>query len=126
MYKDRLSGDEADLEEYRIEIERLRQIELTIDRATAETMFWWADMNDPYDILDERYHEGRSGREYFARNLGGEWVLFEDLPEATGKAVWERDKRKLVFPYGLHPGDDIMNKTPPPGLPDGQKCIRAA
>ena len=64
-------------------------------------------MNDPYDILDERYHEGQSGREYFARNLGGEWVLFEDLPEATRKALWERDGRKLVFPCGLDHGDNI-------------------
>ena len=71
-------------------------------------------MNDPYDILDERYHEGQSGREYFARNLGGEWVLFEDLPEATRKALWERDGRKLVFPCGLDHGDDIVNK---PQLP---------
>jgi hypothetical protein len=54
MYKDRIASDEADLEEYRIEIERLRRIGLTIDPATAETAFFWTDMNDPYDILDER------------------------------------------------------------------------
>jgi hypothetical protein len=112
MYKDRIASDEADLEEYRIEIERRRQIGLTIDPAIAETIFWWADVNDPYGILDERFHEGQSGREYFARNLGGDWVRFEDLPEATRKALWERDRRKLVFPYGLHPGDDIINRPP--------------
>ena len=27
-----------------------------------------------YGILDERYHGGQSGREYFAGNPGGEWV----------------------------------------------------
>jgi hypothetical protein len=106
MYEDRLIKDNGNPKEYRAEVERLRQIGMTIDPATAETMFCWADMNDPYDILDERYHEGQSGREYFARNPGGEWVRFSDLPEATRKALWERDRRKLVFPYGLHPSDD--------------------
>ena len=67
-------------------------------------------MGDPYGILDERYQEGQSGREYFARNPGGEWVHFHDLPEATREALWERDKRKLTFPYGLNPSDDIINK----------------
>jgi hypothetical protein len=114
MYKDRISSDEADLEEYRIEIQRLRQIGLTIDPATAETAFFWADMNDPYDILGERYHEGQVEREYFARNPGGEWVLFEDLTEATRNLLWQRDGRRLVFPFGLKPGDDIMNSIPSP------------
>jgi hypothetical protein len=112
MHEDILIKDEAGRKEYKIELEGRRQIGLTIDPATAETTFWWADMNDPYDILDERHHEGQSGREYFARNPGGEWVHFEDLPEATHKALWQRDRRKLVFPSGLHPGDDIINKPP--------------
>ena len=47
-----------------------------------------------YGILDERYHGGQSGREYFARNPDGEWLFFEDLPKATQKALWERDRRK--------------------------------
>ena len=37
MHEDRLIRDEADLEKYKIEIERRRQIGLTIDPATAET-----------------------------------------------------------------------------------------
>ena len=110
----------ADLEQYKIELERRRQIGSTIDPATAETTFWWADMNDPYNIL-ERHHEGQSGRECFARNPSGEWVHFHDMPEATRKALWQRDQRKLVFPYGLHPGDDIINKPPLPG----QKSLKS-
>jgi hypothetical protein len=106
----------TDIDEYRAEIERRRQIGLTIDPATAETKFWWADINDPYCILDqEKYHEGQVGREHFARSPGasnGDWVHFNDLPESTGKALWERDWRKLVFPYGLHPGDDVINYPP--------------
>ena len=86
MYKDRLASDEADLEERRIEIERLRQIGPTIDPATAETAFFWTDMNDPYDILQERYHEGQSGHEYFARNPRGEWVHFDDLPRSDAQS----------------------------------------
>jgi hypothetical protein len=106
----------TDIDEFNAEVERRRQIGLTIDPATAETTFWWADINDPYCILDEeKYHEGQSGREQFARNPGAsnnEWVHFYDLPEATCKALWERDKRKLVFPYGLNPDDDLINYPP--------------
>ena len=106
----------TDIDEYNAEVERRRQIGLTIDPATAETTFWWADHNDPYCILDrEMYHEGQSGREQFARNPGAsnyDWVDFYDLPEATRKALWERDRHKLVFPYGLHPDDDLINYPP--------------
>jgi hypothetical protein len=77
--ENRLNSDDVDLKEYKIELERLRQIGTTIDPATAETAFFYADMNDPYGILDEKYHEGQSGREYFARNPGDGWVHFHDL-----------------------------------------------
>jgi hypothetical protein len=102
----------TELKEYDAEIERRREIGKTIDPATAETIFWYADINDPYDILDERYFGRISGREYFARSPGGEWVRFEDLPEATHEALWERDNRKLVFPYGLRGTEPIINRPP--------------
>jgi hypothetical protein len=87
----------TDIAEYEAELERRRQIGLTIDPAIAETTIWWADGNDPYRILDVEYH-GSDGmrREYFARNPGAgddEWVHFHHLPIATRKALWERDKR---------------------------------
>ena len=101
----------TDHEEYKAERERLRQIGLTIDPAIAETMFWYADVSDPYGILDpEKYNEDCCGRVHAARSPGGKWVIFEDLPEATQKALWKRDGRKLVFPYGLHPDHEIINK----------------
>lgn len=103
----------SDIEDYEAEVERRRQIGLTIDPATAETMFWYADVIDPYCLLAEKYHAGCVGRERFARNPGGEWVDFADLPEATCKALWDRDGRKLSFPYGLHPDDDVINYPPP-------------
>jgi hypothetical protein len=80
---------EADLKQYKVEIERRRQIGLTIDPATAETTFGWRDVNDPYGIRDQRYHLDCAGREEFARNPDGEWVHFHDLPEATRDAVRE-------------------------------------
>ena len=102
----------TDIDEYKAEVERRRQVGLTIDPATAETTFWWADLGDPYDILDPKHHWGGVGREHFARNPGGDWVDFNDLPEPTRKALWERDERKLVFPYGLHPDGDAINHPP--------------
>ena len=113
----------TDLDEYEAERERLRQIGLTIDPVTAETMFWYADVSDPYDILDrEMYNENCYGRVRAARNPGGKWVAFEDLPEATREALWKRDGHKLVFPYGLGFDYDIINKPPvaepPLGVPE--------
>jgi len=103
----------ADEEEYKAEIERRRQIGLTIDPATAETTFWYADAFDPYHICDEKMHCGQVGRERFARHPGAswrDWVSFHDLPEATRNALWQRDGRKLVFPYGLNLEDDVINR----------------
>jgi hypothetical protein len=49
--------------------------------------------------LEERHHPIRSGaRDSFARNPGGEWVNFGDLPEATRKALLERDECKQAAP----------------------------
>ena len=86
----------TDLDEYEAELARRRQIGLTIDPAHAETTVRVVDLSDPYDILDESHHVERRVREYFARNPGGDWVHFGDLPNATDDALWERDRRKLV------------------------------
>jgi hypothetical protein len=53
------------------------------------------------------------------RNLGGDWVDVNDLPEPTRKALSKRDERKLVFPYGLHPDDDVINHPPADGSHQG-------
>src|SRR5436189_298706 len=43
---------------YAAGVEHRRQIGLTIDPATAETMCWYADVSEPYDILDRQiFHE---------------------------------------------------------------------
>jgi hypothetical protein len=73
---------------YRGERERLRQIGLTIDPAVAEAAFFDVDVTDPYIILDPIFRRGQVGREYVARNPGGEWVHFEDLPVSTQQALF--------------------------------------
>ena len=86
----------TDVYDYEAEIERRRQIGLTIDPTIAESKIWSADSNDPYGILDDNYHVGHHGLEYFARNPGAgddEWVHFHHLPIATRKALWQLDKR---------------------------------
>jgi len=83
---------DADMDEYNAERERLRQVGLTIDPATAEITSWHANIADPYCILDDVYcSKGSLVIDRFARNPGGEWVYFGDLPEATLKALNERD-----------------------------------
>jgi hypothetical protein len=108
-FSEQVDGEDAVYQDqqWRIEIERRRQIGLTIDPATAETAVYWEGMDGPYDVLEEGYHEGQSGREYFARNPDGDWVLFDDLPKATRKALWERDGHKPGFAYGVNAGDDL-------------------
>lgn len=88
----------TDIAEYEAELERRRQIGLTIDPATAETAFWYANANDPYNILDERYHGNVMVYEYFVRNPGAsqrDWVHLYDLPRATRTAFKARDKRLI-------------------------------
>jgi hypothetical protein len=82
-----------------------------IDPATAETMWTYECVADPYglvppaDLSDEA--RGVSGRCYWARSPGSDiWLLFDDLPEATVKALWARDKRELAFPAGLERSAD--------------------
>jgi hypothetical protein len=85
----------------------------SIDPAAAEAMFWFADMSDPYDILDRSYHDDCLGRVQAARNPGEVWVVLEDLPAATARALWSRDKHKLVFPYGVLHEYEVINEPPP-------------
>ena len=107
------------------ERERLREIGVTIDPAIAETMFWYGDASDPYGILDqEMFDEHCYGRVQTARNPGGEWVAFDDLPETTYEALSKREGHKLVFPYGVGHDYEIVNKPPvaEPLLPGELTC----
>jgi hypothetical protein len=76
---------------------------LKIDPETAEVDWIYAQTFDPYGIdpnLPEEYW--CIGRAYFARSPGSDiWVCFDDLPDATRHALWEKHKAKLAFPAGL-------------------------
>jgi hypothetical protein len=62
-----------------------RQAGLAIDPATAIVTFWWTEGLDPYGI--DPVEGDNVGRTYFARAPDGDWVAFEDLPEATLEAL---------------------------------------
>lgn len=68
------------LEKEKSEDERLRQVGLTIDPATAETR--WVHVRIYGSIM----------RADYARSPGGEWVRFDDLPEATREALTTRNE----------------------------------
>jgi hypothetical protein len=76
---------------------------LQIDPETAEVEWTYAYTVDPYGIDPELSKQcDQIGREYFARSPGNNvWVSFDDLPDATRSALWERHRRKLAFPAGL-------------------------
>lgn len=76
---------------------------LKIDPETAEVFWTFAETLDPYGIypdLPEECHQ--IGREYFARSPGSDmWISFDDLPDATRDALWEKHKSHVGFPAGL-------------------------
>jgi hypothetical protein len=78
-----------------------REAGKAIDPETAEVWWMFAYTLDPYDLgLDLPKEEQQVGREYFARVPGSDiWVLFDDLPVATGKTLWTRYKHELTFPF---------------------------
>jgi hypothetical protein len=75
-----------------------REAALQIDPETAEVMWQYANIADPYGIYPDRPEEC-IGRVYFARPSGSDvWVDFEDLPDATVKALWEKQELRRAFP----------------------------
>jgi hypothetical protein len=78
-----------------------------IDPRTAEVMWAYAWVCDPYGVLDEIPEELKcAGRAYFARNPESDiWVCFDDLPKETYDVLWEAHKHKLAFPAGLKLAD---------------------
>jgi hypothetical protein len=83
---------------------------LRIDPETAEVAWSYAQVLDPYGVLDKWELPEECdcvGRAYFARAPGSDiWVEFGDLPQETRDKLWNRHRRKLAFPAGLEgPGD---------------------
>ena len=97
-----------------------KEADLKIDPETAEVLWDYAQVLDPYGIdpnlPDECYCVGRA---YFARSPDSDiWVEFGDLPETSRDALWQRHKRRLAFPAGLEelfkPGTAEDPDDPPP------------
>jgi hypothetical protein len=76
---------------------------LRIDPETAEVTWWYAQVLDPYGVLDEwELEQNCIGRAYFARAPESDiWVVFGDLPDETRHKLWDQHKSKLGFPAGL-------------------------
>lgn len=60
-----------------------------IDPRTAEVMFLYTDVADPYyTARNDKERSGLIGRSFFARNLAStNWVYWDDLPAATQQAL---------------------------------------
>jgi hypothetical protein len=75
-----------------------REAALQIDPETAEVMWKYANIADPYGIYSDCPEEC-IGKVYFARPSGSDvWVDFEDLPDATVKALREKQELRRAFP----------------------------
>jgi hypothetical protein len=70
-----------------------------IDPSTAEVRCRYVEVGDPYGVCSTDLSEvcDYLGPTYFARRPGSEvWVCFDDLPDKTRDALWERHKSKLA------------------------------
>jgi hypothetical protein len=75
------AGRRAALHQERLAAGRL------IEPATAEITWWWGQTMDPYGDGCLPAELEQTGRVYFARSPGGDWVCFYDLPEETVTAL---------------------------------------
>jgi hypothetical protein len=84
-------------------LEVRKEIGARIDPETAEVMWAYRLVLDPYDVYPDLPEEARViGRAYFARSSGSDtWVWFGDLPAETRDWLWEMHRQKLAFPAGL-------------------------
>jgi hypothetical protein len=76
---------------------------LQIDPETAEVYWDYGHPFDPYAVDPDLPQECQQvGRVYFACSPDSDiWVCFDDLPETTREALWEKYKGTLAFPAGL-------------------------
>jgi hypothetical protein len=73
-----------------------KEAALQIDPETAEFMWSWEQILDPYGVHPDLPEECDCvGRVYFARAPGSEvWVSFYDLPEATVERLWQKNLQR--------------------------------
>ena len=100
------------LREYNAELERRRQIgsrlTLLLPRPRSGGRMTLTPITSSMNIITQDASVGSDLPAIPAAN----GFTSGDLPEATCKALWKRDGRKFVFPYGLHPDDDVVNCPP--------------
>jgi hypothetical protein len=68
-----------------------------IDPETAEVEWTYIHLIDPYGVLPQEIidHDDCVGRGYFARAPGSDlWVEFDDLPDATVEALWQKTESR--------------------------------
>ena len=77
-YRDLLKAAKADIRE--------------IDPETAEVIFKWGYVMDPYGVFSDLTDEEKQiGRVYFARCPESDvWVCFYDLPKETRDKFWQK------------------------------------
>ena len=73
-----------------------------IDPSTAEVMWLYAQVLDPYGV-DPELPEGCVcvAGILCSQTRCDVWVEFGDLPEKTRDALWKRHKSELAFPAGF-------------------------
>jgi hypothetical protein len=72
----------------------------SIDPETAEVLWDYADLDDPYGLGKQRCDY--VGRVYFARDpANGIWVWFGELPDELREALLMWHEHSLAFPAGL-------------------------
>jgi hypothetical protein len=91
----KMTGQEQKTERDEIDLwlEERKEAGRRIDPKSAdvEITFWWAQVLDPYGVLDITPEETCIGRSYFARSPDSDgWVSFYDLPRETCKELWRR------------------------------------
>ena len=80
-------------DEINLWLKRRKEAGRRIDRNSAdvEITFWWAQVLDPYGVLDLTPEEQCVGRSYFAFSPGSDgWVSFHDLPDKTRDELCRR------------------------------------
>jgi hypothetical protein len=76
-----------------------REAALQIDPETAQVMWTYADVSNPYGIYPRCPEMECIGRVWFARPSGSDvWVCFYDLPDATVKALMEKQEQRRTSP----------------------------
>jgi hypothetical protein len=88
-----------------------KEAAVKIDPETAEVLWQYGSVRDPYGLHDLTDEEDNIGVNYFARSPESEvWVEFGDLPEKIRVALWEKQKSRLAFPAGLPTFGDLRDE----------------